>query len=157
LEQFKLDETDKTFLQLVQKDFPITKRPWDVLAEKLGISYECLMDRVNKLFEQGIVRRFGPVLETDKVGLSARTLILMKVPRERVEEVASIVNGFEAVTHNYERENEYNLWFTLITSNQKQLNSSLQEILDATKIPETNILDLPVTRKFKIKVSYEFR
>jgi DNA-binding Lrp family transcriptional regulator len=141
----------------VQEEFPITERPWDVLAEKLGISYECLMGRVNKLYEQGIIRRFGPVLETDRVGLSARTLVLMKVPQERIEEVALIVNGFDAVTHNYERELEYNLWFTLITSNQEQLKSSLQEILEATQIPETDILDLPVTRKFKIKVSYEFR
>jgi hypothetical protein len=81
----------------------------------------------------------------------------MKVPEERVDEVGMIVSGFDSVTHNYLREHEYNLWFTLITSSQERLRSSLEEILDATGIHESDVLDLPVTRKHKIKVRYQFR
>lgn len=81
----------------------------------------------------------------------------MKVPIDRVEEVGAIVSSFDTVTHNYLREHEYNIWFTVITSSQDQLRSSLQEILEAAQIPESDILDLPVTRKHKIKVSYKFR
>ncbi|MCW4048116.1 MAG: AsnC family transcriptional regulator [Candidatus Bathyarchaeota archaeon] len=153
----QLDTVDKKLLTIVQEELPLVSRPWDALAERLGVTYEELMKRVKKLHEDGVIRRFGPVLETDRVGLSARTLVLMKIPHDRVEEVGVIVSGFDTVTHNYLREHEYNMWFTLITSSEDQLRSSLQEILEAAQIPESDILDLPVTRKHRIKVSYKFR
>lgn len=157
MKTIQLDTLDKKLLTILQEELPLVSRPWDALAERLGISYEELMERVNRFHENGVIRRFGPVLETDRVGLSARTLVLMKVPIDRVEEVGAIVSSFDTVTHNYLREHEYNIWFTVITSSQDQLRSSLQEILEAAQIPESDILDLPVTRKHKIKVSYKFR
>jgi hypothetical protein len=74
-----------------------------------------------------------------------------------MEEVAGIVNGFEEVTHNYERDHEYNLWFTLITSSQERLKGTLASIIDATGIPKDDVLDLPVTGRYKIGVRYNFR
>jgi DNA-binding Lrp family transcriptional regulator len=153
----QLDETDRTLLTIVQDELPLTVRPFDDLAERLGITYEEVMDRVQRLHGEGVIRRFGPVLETDRVGLSGRTLVLIKVPQGRMDEVAGIISGFDSVTHNSERSHEYNMWFTLITSSQDQLRSSLNEILDATQIPETDVLDLPVTRRYKILVRYSFR
>jgi DNA-binding Lrp family transcriptional regulator len=152
-----LDELDKKLLSIIQEDFPIVSRPWDLLAEKLGISPEEVLEKAKRLHEMGVIRRIGPVLETDRVGLSARTLVLMKVPYDRVEEVAQIVNSFDCVTHNYLREHEYNLWFTLITSSQENLRSSLENILDSTGISESDILDLPVTMRHKINVRYKIR
>jgi DNA-binding Lrp family transcriptional regulator len=153
----QLDKTDKALLTIVQDELPISVRPFDDLAERLGITYEETMERIQRLHGEGVIRRFGPVLETDRVGLSARTLVLMTVPQERMDEVAEIISGFDSVTHNYERSHKYNMWFTLITSSQDQLRSNLNEILEATQIPETDVLDLPVTRRHKIKVRYNFR
>ena len=152
-----LDEADKALLQTLQDDFPLTTRPWDALAEGLGTTAEDVMGRVGRLKEEGVIRRIGPVLETDRVGLTARTLVLMKVPPGRMEEVAGIVSGFEEVTHNYERDHEYNLWFTLITPSQERLKGALTSIIDATGIPKDDVLDLPVTRRYKIGVRYKFR
>jgi len=154
---YSLDETDRSLLTIIQEDFPIQSDPWQVLSDKIGVSADEVYERVEKLVDAGVIRKIGPVLETDRVGLSARTLVLMKVPDERVDEVGEIVSGFDSVTHNYLREHEYNLWFTLITSSQELLKSSLDEILEATGIPESDALDLPVTRKHKIKVRYQFR
>ena len=154
---YPLDETDQSLLTIIQEDFPIQSDPWQVLSDKIGVSADEVYERVEKLVDAGVIRKIGPVLETDRVGLSARTLVLMKVPDERVDEVGEIVSGFDSVTHNYLREHEYNLWFTLITSSQELLKSSLDEILEATGIPESDALDLPVTRKHKIKVRYQFR
>ena len=153
----QLDETDRAILTIVQDELPLTVRPFDDLAERLGITYEEAMERVQRLHREGVIRRFGPVLETDRVGLSARTLVLMTVPQERMDEVAEIISGFDSVTHNYERSHKYNMWFTLITSSQDQLRSSLNKILEATQIPEDDVLDLPVTRRHKIRVRYSFR
>lgn len=152
-----LDEADKALLQNLQDDFPLTTRPWDALAERLGTTAEDVMGRVGRLMEDGVIRRIGPVLETDKVGLTARTLVLMKVPPERVEEVAGIVSGFDEVTHNYERDHEYNLWFTLITPSPERLEGALARIIEATGVPEGDVLNLPVTGRYKISVRYRFR
>lgn len=156
-ESVVLDDVDKSLLQLAQDEFPLTRRPWDELAERIGIPVEDVMSRIKRLKDEGVIRRIGPVLETDRVGLTARTLVLMKVPPERIEEVANIINGFDGVTHNYAREHEYNLWFTLITSSQERLRNTLNQITEAVDIHETDILDLPVTRRFKIGVRYRFR
>lgn len=153
----QLDETDRELLSIIQEEFPLVSGPWDDLAERLGVSYEDIVEKAKKLYELGVIRRIGPVLETDLVGLSARTLVLMKVPEDEVEEVGQIVSSFDTVTHNYLREHEYNLWFTLITSSQEKLRSSLEEILASTGIPESDILDLPVTKKHKINVRYTIR
>ncbi len=152
-----LDEADKALLQTLQDDFPLTIRPWDALAERLGTTAEDVMGRIGRLKEEGVIRRIGPVLETDRVGLTARTLVLMKVPPERMDEVAGIVSGFDEVTHNYERDHEYNLWFTLITPSQERLKEALAKILDATGVSEDGVLDLPVTGRYKIGVRYVFR
>jgi DNA-binding Lrp family transcriptional regulator len=152
-----LDEADKALLQTLQDDFPLTTRPWDALAERLGTTAEDVMGRIGRLKEEGVIRRIGPVLETDKVGLTARTLVLMKVPPERMDEVAEIVSGFDEVTHNYERDHEYNLWFTLITPSQERLKDALASIIDATGVSEEGVLNLPVTERYKIGVRYVFR
>ena len=152
-----LDEADKALLQTLQDDFPLTTRPWDALAERLGTTAEDVMGRIGRLKEEGVIRRIGPVLETDRVGLTARTLVLMKVPPERMDEVAGIVSGFDEVTHNYERDHEYNLWFTLITPSQERLKEALAEIIDATGVSEEGVLNLPVTERYKIGVRYVFR
>lgn len=154
---YPLDETDRRLLSIIQEDFPIESNPWRGLSDKIGVSADEVYERVERLVEAGVIRKIGPVLETDRVGLSARTLVLMRVPDERVDEVGEIVSGFDSVTHNYLREHEYNIWFTLITSSQERLKSSLEEVLDATGVPESDVLDLPVTRKHKIKVRYQFR
>ncbi len=152
-----LDEADKALLQTLQDDFPLTTRPWDALAERLGTTAEDVMGRIGRLKDEGVIRRIGPVLETDRVGLTARTLVLMKVPPERMEEVAGIVSGFDEVTHNYERDHEYNLWFTLITPSQERLKDALAAIIDATGVSEEGVLNLPVTERYKIGVRYVFR
>jgi DNA-binding Lrp family transcriptional regulator len=152
-----LDEADKALLQTLQDDFPLTTRPWDALAERLGTTVEDVMGRIGRLKEEGVIRRIGPVLETDRVGLTARTLVLMKVPPERMDEIAGIVSGFDEVTHNYERDHEYNLWFTLITPSQERLKDALANIIDATGVSEDGVLDLPVTGRYKIGVRYVFR
>jgi DNA-binding Lrp family transcriptional regulator len=152
-----LDEADKALLQTLQDDFPLITRPWDALAERLGTTPEDVMGRIGRLKEEGVIRRIGPVLETDRVGLTARTLVLMKVPPERMEEVAGIVSGFDEVTHNYERDHEYNLWFTLITPSQERLKDALASIIDATGVSEEGVLNLPVTERYKIGVRYVFR
>lgn len=152
-----MDNIDKELLQFLQDNFPIETNPWNSISAKLDIPADEVLDRTQALKETGILRSIGPILETDKVGLKARTLVLMKVPEKRLENVAKRISSFTEVTHNYERKHEYNLWFTVITTTQEKLESLISKILKEVGIPRTDILDLPVTRKHKIGVRYKIR
>ncbi len=80
----------------------------------------------------------------------------MKVPEEKMERVVNVVNEYMSVTHNYRREHDYNLWFTVTTCGGKDLRSTADEIIRRTEIPEHDILDLPTTTVFKIDVRFKF-
>jgi DNA-binding Lrp family transcriptional regulator len=152
----KLDEIDKKLLQLTQDEFPITKRPWATLGSKLKITEEEVILRLKKLHREGIIRKIGPILDAGKLGLRASTLIAMKIPEDKIEKIANIVNEYKSVSHNYLREHEYNLWFTVTTSNKEELRRTIEEIKRRTGISETDVLDLPANRSFKIDVRFQF-
>lgn len=152
----KLDEIDKRLLQLAQDEFPITRRPWAKLGEKLDITGEEVLYRLKRLYNEGLIRKIGPVIDARKVGLNASTLIAMRVPKNEIERVAKIINEYEIVSHNYLREHEYNLWFTITTSNEGELRKILREIAQRTGIQEIDILDLPTICRFKINVRFQF-
>jgi len=152
----ELDEIDKQLLQLTQDEFSIMKRPWKELGNRLKITEEEVLLRLKRLCIKGVIRKIGPILNTRKLGLSASTLIAMKVPEEKIEQVASIINEYESVSHNYQREHEYNLWFTVRTSDEKKLRRTIEEIKRRTEIPDANILDLPTLRVFKIDVRFQY-
>ncbi|MHC1635218.1 MAG: siroheme decarboxylase subunit alpha [Candidatus Methanospirareceae archaeon] len=153
----ELEEIEKELLQILQDDFPLERRPWAKIAEKLGISEDEVLERTRKLFEEGIIRRISPVLDARRVGLCASTLIAMRVPEEKMEEVVNVVNKYENVTHNYEREHDYNLWFTLLAPDEAELRRIVEEIKRKAGVSDVDILDLPTNRYFKIDVRFQFK
>jgi len=148
-----LAEKDRMILNEIQKKFPITPRPYLVLARKLGMGEKEVMERVRELKEVGIIRRLGASFSAKAVGFSS-TLCAARVPPGKVEKFVSVVNTYPGVTHNYEREGELNIWFTLIAHSRKRINRILAEISRKTGVKE--ILDLPATRTFKISVDFNF-
>ncbi len=156
MEPVKLDKLDKELLQLLQDDFPVEKRPWAELGKKLGIAEEEVLSRTKRLLSDGAIRKIRSILDAKKLGLCSSTLIAMKVPEEKMEKVVSIVNEYMSVTHNYRREHDYNLWFTITTCGDKDLRDTVEEIKRRAEIPDSDVLDLPDTRLFKIDVRFKF-
>ncbi|NIU84315.1 MAG: AsnC family transcriptional regulator [Candidatus Thorarchaeota archaeon] len=152
----ELDEIDKKLLQLAQDAFPITRRPWAKLGDKLKIAEGEVLSRLKRLRNEGVLRKIGPVIDSRKLDLNASTLIAMRVPEDRIEHVANIINKYKNVTHNYLRQHEYNLWFTITTSSKEELRKIMKEIRQRTKISDDDILDLPTIRRFKIDVRFQF-
>ena len=151
-----LDKQDKELLQLLQDNFPVGKNPWAEIAKKLGIAEEEVFSRVTKLSEAGVIRKLRTILNGEKLGACSSTLMAMKVPEDKMDAVVSIVNEYMSVTHNYRREHDYNLWFTVTTCGNKNLESTVDEIKERTGIPDADVLDLPTTRVFKIDVRFKF-
>ena len=155
-EHVKLDKRDKELLQLLQDEFPVEKRPWAEVGKKLGIAEEEVLSSVKRLFALGVIRKLRTILDAQKLGTCSSTLMAMKVPADKMDHVVSIVNEYMSVTHNYQREHDYNLWFTVTTCGNKDLRTTVEEIKRRTGIPDSDILDLPTTRVFKIDVRFKF-
>lgn len=150
-----IDETNRKLLQLLQDNFPLVEQPYRHVAQQLNLSETQVIERLTRLSQQGITRKIGAVLDTSKIGLNAATLIAAKVPPERIDAIADIINQYPQVSHNYEREHEYNVWFTLKANNQAELNAILEEIVQKASLNRDDILNLPTKSCFKIDVRFD--
>jgi len=151
--KYFLDPKDRLILNEIQRNFPITHRPFLALARKMKLREKEIIERVQKLKELGIIRRIGASFSARAVGFTS-TLCAARVPRQKIEEFVAVVNTYPGVTHNYEREGDYNIWFTLIAPSRKKINRILAEISRKTGVKE--ILNLPALKTFKIAVDFNF-
>ncbi len=147
-----MDNRDKELLNKIQRDFPVCSKPYLQLAEELGISEDEVIERISNLKKEGIIRRLGGTFDSRKLGYKS-TLCAIKVPEERISEVTNIINSFIGVTHNYLREHEYNMWFTLIAPSKEHIISVLEQMKLKTGIDD--ILYLPAINFFKINVNFD--
>ena len=150
-----LDETDREILQVLQDDFPVVQEPWLEISRRLNISQDEVLSRSKRLIEAGAILKIGPILDASAIGLKAATLVAMRVPKSRVDKVAAVINEYHNVSHNYERDHEYNVWFTLAAPTSKELAMTLDEIKQKTGAKENDILDLPAVQRFKINMRFQ--
>ena len=148
----QMDDTDKAILNRIQSDFPLTPRPFQALAEELGLEESDVLERLKRLRKAGIIRRIGGNFVPEKLGFVS-TLCAARVPEEKIDSFAETVNRFPGVTHNYVRENRYNIWFTFIAPSMEKIESNLAQISRETGV--TEILNLPATQLFKIKAHFD--
>jgi DNA-binding Lrp family transcriptional regulator len=148
-----LDDIDKKILNAIQIDFPLVKKPFEMLGKNLGMEEKEVISRIKRLQEDGAIRRIGPIISTKKTG-GMSTLVAMKVPSERVEEVALVINEYEEVSHNYLRPSNFNIWFTVSAESKEKLDEILEEIAGKTKCEMRN---LPTKRLFKIGVKFNIK
>ena len=147
-----MDDIDKAILNRIQSDFPISSRPYKSIGEDLGLTEQEVLERLSRLKESGIIRRIGGNFVPAKLGFVS-TLCAACVPEDKIDRFADIVNRFSGVTHNYQRENKYNVWFTFIAPSREIISENLKAISEQTGIYE--IIDLPATKVFKIKAKFE--
>ena len=147
-----LDEMDRTILNEIQSHFPIDSRPYQVLADRLGCSEEEVLRRVRSLKDKEIIRRIGANCNSRRLGYTS-TLCAARVSPEQMERFVEVVNNYPGVTHNYRRDHDYNVWFTLIARTKEDIERILHEITDVTGVSE--VISLPAERLFKIQVDFE--
>lgn len=148
----KIDDIDRAILNRIQSDFPVASRPYRVIAEKLGLAEGEVIRRVLRLKEQGIIRRIGGNFTPDKLGFVS-TLCAASVPEDKISRFAEVVNRYPGVTHNYRRDNTFNIWFTFIAPTMDEINANLKQIAEETGV--TEILNLPATKVFKIRAEFK--
>lgn len=147
-----LDDIDRAILNRIQSDFPVTSRPFEAIAREVGLSEAEVIQRVRTLKDQGIIRRIGANFVPGKVGFVS-TLCAARVPEEKIDHFAAVVNRYPGVTHNYQRDNDFNVWFTFIARSREEIEQSLDQIARETGVD--TILNLPATKVFKIRAQFD--
>ena len=148
-----LDEIDRKIIQILQDEFPLVEHPYKEIGDKLNLTEDHILTRLKRLNQQGVTKKIGAILDTSKIGLTAATLVAIKVPQNQVDQAAEIINQYAGVSHNYERENEFNVWFTLKAPDETMLISALNEITQKTA--PKGLLNLPTKQCFKIRVHFQ--
>lgn len=146
----RMDSLDRQLLDIIQTDFPLTPQPYAELGQRLGIPEEEALERVRTLRGRKIIRRLGANFQSAKLGFVS-TLCAAKVPEDKLDAFIAEVNARPGVTHNYLREHNYNVWFTLISPSREEAQAVLDEISARTGVA---ILNLPATKLFKIRVDF---
>ena len=143
------DVRDRRLLNDFQRDFPLVSRPFAQIGRLLGLREDAVLGRLARLKAAGVVSRVGAIVAPQRVGWS--TLAAMAVPQARLQEVADLVSGFEAVNHNYEREHRFNLWFVVTGPDETAVAETLKEIEAATGL---EALDLPLVEAYRLDLGF---
>jgi DNA-binding Lrp family transcriptional regulator len=149
-----LDELDKRLLNLMQAHFPLAPRPYQHVAAQAGIAEEEAMARVTRLLEQRIIRQVTPIFDTRALGYSSM-LVAAKVDPEHPWRAARVINQHPGVSHNYLRNHEFNIWFTIATEPGSPLGlDGTLEVLGRLAGAES-VRQLPTLKLFKIRMDLE--
>jgi DNA-binding Lrp family transcriptional regulator len=149
-----LDETDKQLLNLLQGSFPIAQRPFAHVAELAGITEDETIARTQRLLEQRIIREITPIFDTRALGYESM-LVAAKVDSKYPHRAAQVINSHPGVTHNYLRNHDFNLWFTLAVEPGSPLGmQGTLEVLQE-KTGAESIRQLPTLKLFKIRMDLE--
>ncbi len=141
-----MDTLDRQIINQFQGDFPIVDRPFLALAEKLDISESEVMTRIRFMLDDGLLTRFGPLYNIDKMG-GTFSLCAMQVPKDNFDNIADIVNQFQEVAHNYERDHRLNMWFVLAAESKSELDETIKRIEQATGLM---VFNFPKQREFYV-------
>ena len=134
---------------LWQRDFPLDTHPFAIVGQAFGLSEADAIDTLQGIHEAGILDRIGAAVRPNTVGAS--TLAAIAVPPERLDEIAEIVNAEPCVNHNYERENEINLWFVVTADCRTAVTDVLTTIEKRTGL---SVLYLPLERSYHIDLGF---
>jgi DNA-binding Lrp family transcriptional regulator len=146
-----VNERDRTIINGLQGDLPICERPFDVAAARLGLSEQELIEGIGDLLDQGVLSRFGPLFNAERMG-GALSLAAMKVPDTEFDAVAETVNAFPEVAHNYARDHRLNMWFVVATETPARYREVIREIEAATGL---TVYDMPKIREYFVGLRLE--
>ena len=147
-----LGESDKELLNEIQWTFPLVTRPFDAIAKKFDTTPEIIKEKLNHLKEIGVLRQLSAIFDTRKLGYTS-SLVAMEIENDKLDYVASQINRHPGVSHNYERDHQFNLWFTLAVPPGADLKIELEKFNVLKGIKKVRML--PTLQLFKIGVKLD--
>jgi len=148
-QQQQLDAVDKRLLNEIQWVFPLVDRPYLEIAKRYDISEEDVMCRIAFMKNMGIIRQINAIFDTRRLGYKS-ALVAFAVRPDKLDEVAEKVNEHQGVSHNYERNHEYNMWFTLAVPPGSDMKQELDRMASFEGVIKHRVL--PTLKLYKIGV-----
>jgi DNA-binding Lrp family transcriptional regulator len=149
-----LDELDKKLLNLMQGKFPLEPRPYASVAREAGIEEAEVLARVQHLLDERIIRQVTPIFDTRALGYSSM-LVAAKVDPENPHRAANVINAHPGVSHNYLRNHDFNIWFTIATEPDSKLGLERTLEVLAAEAGAESVRQLPTLKMFKIRMDLE--
>ncbi len=147
-----MDDLDKELLNEIQWSFPLVEKPFDALAKKFDISTETIKEKLQQLKESGVIRQLSAIFDTRRLGYKS-SLVAMTVEADKLIDVANIINKHPGVSHNYERNHDFNLWFTIATPPGTNVKTEVDKFSKLSGVKATRML--PTIQMFKIGVKLD--
>lgn len=144
-----MDEKDRRILKLIQESFPLSRMPFQKIASQTHIAEDECLNRIKSLKEKGIIREISGIFESRRLGYRS-TLVAMKIAPERIEKASQLISSHPGVSHNYERDHPYNIWFTLTIPAERSMDEVVKRIAELCKADSVRVF--PNLRLFKIGV-----
>jgi DNA-binding Lrp family transcriptional regulator len=144
---------DRQIIDKLQGDFPLCERPYAEAAERLGITENELLARLQRLLDDKVLTRFGPMVQIERMG-GAFVLAALAVPEARYGEVTALVNALPQVAHNYRREHALNMWFVLATETPQGIAEAIAKIERDTGLP---VYAFPKEREYFVEMKLAAR
>ena len=147
-----LEELDRELLNAVQWDFPLEPRPFAALGDRLGLSEPDVRERVGRVKELGVLRQLSAIFDTRALGYGS-SLVAAQIDPDRVDEAAEVISAHPGVSHNYKRNHEYNLWYTIAVPPGDSLEEHVDVLHRASGAHITR--RLPTLQLYKIGVKLD--
>src|SRR5688572_31081206 len=149
LDQQYIDPLDKQLLNDIQWTFPLSERPYLKIAAKHGLGEEDVMRRISLMKQSGLIRQINAIFDTRKLGYKS-ALVAFAVKKDKLDAVALEVNKHPGVSHNYERDHEFNMWFTLAVPPGSDIKQDLDRMASFEGVIKHRVL--PTLKLYKIGV-----
>lgn len=148
----QLDEKDKALLNALQWNFPLTPRPFATIGEPLGLSESQTVNRIAALRDARVIRQISAIFDSRRLGYRS-SLVAMRLPADREARAVEIVNAHPGVSHNYQRNHPFNMWFTLTVHWSRDLQAEMEALREASGAETARLL--PTLKLFKINVKLD--
>ena len=147
----ELDAIDRSIINNLQGGFPLSDRPYADAADSLGIGEDELLDRLQRLLQDNVLTRFGPLFNAEMMG-GEFVLAALHAPEARYDEITRLVNEFPEVAHNYRREHQLNMWFVVAVDQEERAQTVLDEIASCTGC---RVYAMPKLKEYFVGLRFE--
>lgn len=152
LKHNEFDAIDREVMNILQSDFPLVREPFRVVGERCGIAESEVLARIGELKRKNVVRQIGAIFDTRRLGYTS-TLVAMRFADDALDRGAHILNAHPGISHNYARNGDFNLWFTLALPPGKEIKTEVEKLTRLAGAETARIL--PTIRFFKIGVNFD--
>lgn len=152
----ELTGLDQALVERIQHDVPLVPRPWQAIAADIGATEAQVLDAVVRLRREQVIRQVSAIFDTRRLGY-ASSLVAARIDPARIEDAARVVSAHPGVSHNYQRDHAYNLWFTIAVAPDSALGLEASVDLLTDLAGAESALLLPALRVFRIGVNFDIR